>query len=138
MLQAVIKDPELKDKVNVVFKHFPLSFHKDARPASKAALAAGEQGKFWEMSGKLFANQRQLTSDNFTKWAGEIGINVAKFTKDLAANDKRYESEIEADMKLGQTSAKVRGTPSIYVGGWTLRQRTVDGVKNLIKEKKLL
>jgi protein-disulfide isomerase len=42
--------------VKVVFKHNPLSFHKDATPASKAALAAGEQGKFWEMHDLLFAN----------------------------------------------------------------------------------
>lgn len=138
MLHDVVKDPELKGKVNVVFKHFPLSFHKDAMPASKAALAAGEQGKFWEMSEKLFANQKALKPENFSKWAEEIGLNVARFEKDLKQNDAKYEAEIKADMKLGTSAAKVRGTPSIFVNGWELRQRSVDGVKSIAKDKKLL
>ncbi len=139
MLHEVVKDPELKDKVNVVFKHFPLSFHKDAKPASKAALAAAEQGPemFWKMSEKLYANQRALTSENFSKWAKEIGLDVKKFESDLKANDAKYEKQIQDDIKLGQSAAKVRGTPSIFVGGWELRQRSVEGVKQIIKEKKL-
>ena len=122
----------------MVFKHFPLSFHKDAKPASKAAMAAGEQGKFWEMADKLLANQRDLKPDNFKKWAKEIGLNVGKFEKDLKANDAKYDAQIKNDMELGSKSAKVRGTPSIYVGGWQLQQRSVDGIKALLKDKKLL
>ena len=139
MLHDVLKDPELKDKVNVVFKHFPLSFHKDAGPASKAGMAAAEQGEenFWKMSEKMFANQKALKPDNFKKWAGEIGIDVAKFEADLKNNDAKYQAAIDADMKVGQTQAKVRGTPSIYVGGWELRQRSVAGVKAILKDKKL-
>jgi protein-disulfide isomerase len=140
MLHEVIKDEELKGKVNVVFKHFPLSFHKSAKPAAKAALAAREQGGefFWKMSEKLYANQRDLTEDNFKKWAGEIGLDVKKFEADLKANDAKYEQEISDDMKLGTSEARVRGTPSIFVNGWELRQRSVDGVKQIIKDKKLL
>lgn len=140
MLHEVVKDAELNGKVNVVFKHFPLSFHKQAKPASKAALAAKEQGMdyFWKMSEKLYANQRELTDENFTKWAKEIGLDVKKFESDLKANDARYEQLINDDMKLGTTEAKVRGTPSIFVNGWELRQRSVDGVKSVIKDKKLL
>lgn len=140
MLKQIVEDSELKGKVNVVFKHFPLSFHKQAMPASKAALAAKEQGDefFWKMSDKLYANQRELTAENFSKWAGEIGLDVKKFEQDLKNNDAKYEEMIKADMKLGTTEAKVRGTPSIYVNGWELRQRSVDGVKSIIKDKKLL
>ena len=138
MLKQAVNDPELKGKVKLVFKHFPLSFHKDAKPASKAAMAAGEQGKFWEMADKLLANQRDLKPDNFKKWAKEIGLNVGKFEKDLKANDAKYDAQIKNDMELGSKSAKVRGTPSIYVGGWQLQQRSVDGIKALLKDKKLL
>lgn len=140
MLHEVVKDPELKGKVNVVFKHFPLSFHKQAGPASKAAMAAAEQGEeyFWKMSEKLYANQRDLTDDNFKKWAGEIGLDVKKFEADYKNNDAKYQAIIDRDMKLGTTEARVRGTPSIFVNGWELRQRSVDGVKEIIKEKKLL
>ncbi len=140
MLHEITKDPELKDKVKVVFKQFPLSFHKDAKPAAKAALAARDLGgdaKFWEMNDKLYANQRALTSENFSVWAKEIGLDTGKFEKMLKDNDAKFEEEIKKDMDLGSSAAKVRGTPSLFVNGWELKQRSVDGVKELIKEKKL-
>ena len=140
MLHDLVKDPELKDKVRVTFKQFPLSFHKDAKPAAKAALAvrdvAGDE-KFWEYGEKLYKGGKELTPDNFKKWAGEVGVDVAKFEKALKDNDAKYEDVIKKDMELGQKEAKVRGTPSIFVNGWELRQRSVDGVKQLIKEKNL-
>ncbi len=137
MLKEIVKDPELKDKVNVVFKQFPLSFHQNAKPAAKAALAAHEQGKFWEMGDKMMANQRDLTPENFKKWAGEIGLNVGKWEADLKANDAKYEERIKGDMDTGSKEAKVRGTPSVFVNGWELKNRSVDGVKQVIKEKAL-
>jgi protein-disulfide isomerase len=140
LLQEVAKDASLKGKVNVVFKHFPLSFHTNAKPAAKAALAAGEQGndKFWAMTAKLYENQKDLSAENFEKWAKEIGLNTNRFKADLKNNDTKYEDTIKADMELGIKEAKVRGTPSIFVGGWELKERSVDGIKELIKEKKLL
>jgi protein-disulfide isomerase len=140
MLHEVVKDPELKDKVKVVFKQFPLSFHKDAKPAAKAALAARDVGgdkAFWDFSAKAYENQRALTPENFSVWAKEIGLNVAKFESTLKDNDAKYEGVVKADMDLGANNAKVRGTPSLFVNGWELRQRSVDGVKQLIKEKNL-
>lgn len=140
MLHDIVKDAELKDKVNVVFKQFPLSFHKDAKPAAKAALAARDVGgdeKFWDMSVKLYSDQKALTPENFSKWAAEIGVDVKKFEKALKDNDAKYEEVIKADSELGAKEAKVRGTPSLFVNGWELRQRSVDGVKALIKEKNL-
>lgn len=140
MLHEVIADPELKDKVKVVYKNFPLSFHKDAKPAAKASLAArdvgGDKG-FWDWSAKAYANQKTLTSENFSKWATECDLNVAKFEKALKDNDAKYEAIITADSEMGAKEAKVRGTPSLFLGGWELRERSVDGVKKLIKDKKL-
>ncbi len=140
LLREAVKDPELKEKVNVVFKNFPLSFHQNAKPAAKAALAAREQGedKFWAMMEKAFANQQNLTPENFNKWAKEIGLNQAKFGASLKNNDGKYEEMIKADMDLGTNTAQVRGTPSIYVGGWELRERSVQGIKNLLKEKNMI
>lgn len=140
LLREVVKDPELKEKVNVVFKNFPLSFHENAKPAAKAAMAAREQGndKFWAMLEKLFANQQSLTGDNFKKWAKEVGLNVSQFEKSLKDNDAKYEEFIKADMDLGTNKAQVRGTPSIYVGGWELRDRSVQGIKDLLRERGLI
>ncbi|MCB9789276.1 MAG: thioredoxin domain-containing protein [Deltaproteobacteria bacterium] len=102
------------DDAVVVFKNFPLSFHKEAMPAAIAAECAAEQGKFWEMHDKLFANQKDLGTDNYFAWAKEIGLNDAKF-KDCFDNQKP-KAKIEADMAEART-AQVRGTPSVYING---------------------
>ena len=140
MLRDVVNDPDLKDKVNVVYKQFPLSFHQNAKPASKAALAArdvgGDKG-FWDVSKKMFENQRDLSPENYSKWAAESGLDVKKFEKAIKDNDAKYEAIIKEESELGSTAAKVRGTPSLFVNGWELRTRSVEGVKQLIKEKNL-
>ncbi|MES2503459.1 MAG: DsbA family protein [Myxococcota bacterium] len=140
LLREAVKDPELKEKVNIVFKNYPLSFHQNAKPAAKAALAAKEQGddKFWAMMEKIFNNQQNLTPENFSKWAKEIGLSMPKYELALKNNDGKYEEQIKADMDLGTNQAQVRGTPSIYVGGWELRERSVQGIKNVLKEKNLI
>lgn len=148
-VEAVIKDPDLQKKVKVAFKHFPLSFHRNARSASKAALAAGEQGSdcFWAMTKILYTNQRDLSDDNYKKWAKEkvkctingkvASLNAEKFWNDYTKNDEKYEKMIKEDMDLGMSKANVRGTPSFFLNGWKVGQRSVEAVKALIKEKKL-
>jgi protein-disulfide isomerase len=137
MLLDLQKDSSLRGQVQIVHKHFPLSFHKQARPAAKAAMAAQEQGDeyFWLMAEKLYENTKELNDDNFITWAAEIGLNVERFQYDLSRFDERYERQLNEDMKLGQTAASVRGTPSIFVNGWELKTRSVQGVKDLANEK---
>lgn len=102
------------DDASLVFKHFPLSFHKQAMPAALATTAAGNQGKFWEMHDKAFADMRNLTDENFFKWAGEIGLDIEKFKADYAAPETK--AKVEVDMALAR-KAGVRGTPTIFVNG---------------------
>jgi protein-disulfide isomerase len=103
------------DKVRVVFKHYPLPFHKQAPTASKAAMAAGEQGKFWEMHDLLFDNQRRLKEDGlYEELAKELGLNMAKFNKDM--QNPEYQKTIDQDMKQGQ-QVGVRGTPAFFING---------------------
>jgi protein-disulfide isomerase len=100
--------------VKVVFKHNPLSFHKDAPLASQAALAAGQQGKFWEMHDILFNNQRKLKPDNINSYAKEIGLDMAKFKIDL--NSPSIKKQIAADQAQAK-QLKARGTPHFFVNG---------------------
>jgi protein-disulfide isomerase len=71
------------NKVRVAFKHNPLPFHKDAPYASQAALAAGKQGKFWEMHDKLFENMKALKPENVAGYAKELGLDMTKFNADV-------------------------------------------------------
>ena len=121
------------DKLKLVYKHFPLSFHREARPAAIATMAAQEQGKFWEMHDKLFENQRALAPANFEKYAEEIGLDVAKFKADYESKQAEYDKRVTADMQLGQKSA-VRGTPSLYIGGKKVTDRSIAGMSRLVEE----
>lgn len=137
-LRELVKNDELKDTINVVFKHFPFERHQEARPASKAALAAGEQGKFWEMSEKIFLNQSNLNQATYKKVAKEVGLDMAKFEKDLKDNDQKYNAIIDRDIKVGAETAKLQGTPWILVGGWLLQgDINAETIKKMIAEKKL-
>jgi protein-disulfide isomerase len=117
-------------QVQRVYKQFPLtSIHPNAMPASKAAIAAGKQGKFWEMHEKLFANARELTADNFKKWAGELKLDVAQFEKDMASPE--VQTAVDTEMREAR-AADVTGTPTIFVNGKRLQQRSFEGFKAAI------
>ena len=60
--------------MRIVFKHYPLDFHKDAMPAAMASIAALEQGKFWEYHDKLFGNQSALQPANLKQYAADLGL----------------------------------------------------------------
>ncbi len=100
--------------MRIVWKHHPLSFHKNAPLAHLASIAADEQGKFWEFHDKIFANQRQLTRDNYVKYATELGLDLAKFEKsmDSASGQKQITADTAEAQALGAT-----GTPAFYVNG---------------------
>ena len=100
--------------VKIVFKHFPLGFHKDAIGAAEAAMAAGAQGKFWEMHDKIFANQEKISIDNLKGYAQELKLNMTKFNADLESH--RFKPAIDEDTQTaGQLG--VRGTPTVFVNG---------------------
>src|SRR5690606_14570992 len=67
------------DQVRVVFRDFPLPMHPHARKAAEAGHCANEQGKFWELHDKMFANQRALGVDDLKGYAKEAGMDAAKF-----------------------------------------------------------
>jgi len=102
------------DTVRVEFINLPLSFHRNARPAAIAALAAHRQGKFWPMHDKLFAGQKQLNDANYKKWAAELGLDAAKFAKDLA--DPAIAKMVDQDTAIAN-GLGVRGTPGFFVNG---------------------
>jgi protein-disulfide isomerase len=116
-----------------VFKNNPLGFHPNAMPAAKAAEAAGKQGKFWEMHDKLFENQKALNAEGYIAWAGEIGLDVEQFKKDMA--DPALEKKITEQQAQGMTLG-ARGTPAFFVNGRFLSgAQPVEQFKKLIDEE---
>ena len=88
--------------------------HKDALLAHFASVAAQQQGKFWEFHDKLFANQSKIKSDDLTKYARELGLNMKRFEEDLVS--PKTKAVVDADVAEGK-SLGVTGTPGFFVNG---------------------
>jgi len=129
VVEAVAAFP---DKVKAVVKNYPLPFHQQAIPAAKAALAAGEQGKYWEMLDGLLKNSSSLNEKQFNTLAKELGLNVKKFQKDYKDKDVQWQEHIQKDISLGN-KVEVRGTPTIYLNGRKTKARNIDSLKSEIE-----
>ncbi len=101
-------------KVQVVWKNFPLDFHKNARGAALAAHAAGLQGKFWQMHDKLLENQQALQPADLEKYAQELALDLPRWK----AGDGQLGGGnlVEADVKQAQALG-VTGTPCMFING---------------------
>lgn len=121
------------NQVKYILKNYPLSFHPQARPAAKAALAAGEQGKYWEMSDLILDNNRELTEEKFQEYAKQLGLNVDKFLKDYKDRDAEWEKIIDGDMALGD-QVDVEGTPTFYLNGRKTMARNFEQFKQEIDQ----
>lgn len=116
---ASIMDEVVKkygNKVKVAYKNFPLPFHQQARPASMAALCAGDQNdaKFWDMYKRMFEDQQGLTTAGLEAKALEGGLNIEKFKECMA--QEKFAAHIERDMAQGQILG-VKSTPTFFVNG---------------------
>jgi protein-disulfide isomerase len=126
-------EKEYPNDLAVAFKHSPLPFHPHAMPAALAAEAAREQGKFWEMHDKLFANQRALERSDLEKYAQEIGLDLTRFKASL--DQQKGKSVIEAQQKEGAIFG-VRGTPSSFINGRFMRgAQPYESFKAVIEEE---
>jgi len=105
------------DKVSVVYRHYPLGFHKDAHLAAQASECANEQGQFWAYHDKLFANQRALGIDSLIGYGNELNIDGAAFEDCLRTG--KYSSRIDQDMADGDLIG-MEGTPGFYINGINL------------------
>ncbi len=116
-------------QVQMVYKHFPLSMHKFAKPAAIASIAARNQGKFWPMHDQLFANYNKLNAALIRELAESVGLDMARFDQDIV--NPALQQEVAADMQLG-AKAGVRGTPAVYINGIQLKDRSIKGFKKMI------
>jgi protein-disulfide isomerase len=102
------------DRVKLVYRHYPLPNHPNARPAAEASLCANEQGKFWEYHDRLFANASRLTGTDLKEHAAAIGLNAAAFSACVDAH--KYRADVDADIKAAN-EAGVTGTPAFFING---------------------
>ena len=111
-------------KIKFVLRDFPLeSIHKNAFKAAEATRCAQDQGKFWEMHERLFANQQTIGPDDLLGHAKALGLDEEGFKKCL--DEGTYAAAIRKDVAEGQ-KAGVTGTPAFFLG-------VVDGTDGKVK-----
>ena len=103
-----------KNEIRFAFKFYPLPGHPHADIAARAAAAAMNQQKFWEMHHALFTNQRHLEQTDLDSYAKELGIDVSRFHADMQSNQTT--DRIAKDKKLGE-DLQIGGTPTIFING---------------------
>ena len=116
MIDEILK--KYPNDVRLVVKQFPLSFHKQAKKASLYVLAAERQGKYHEMSNKIFENYRGLkTNEDLPRqYAEEFGLDMVKFDKDM--QDPALEARINKEMNQMKQSGMPRmSVPKFLING---------------------
>ena len=128
LLEQVLK--QNSNTVKIVFKNLPLKNHQMAGPAALAALAAGEQNKFWEYHDLLFAEPK-INPDSLKRIAAKLGLDLARFETDMkspAILAKLNKDTVEAEA-LG-----INSTPTVFVNGKALKERNFEGMQRQIDE----
>ena len=119
-------------EVKLVFKNFLLQNHKFAMKAAIAALAAESQGKFWEFHDLLFKDYNQLNEGKIKEIVKKLDLNEQEFEKRM--DDPQIVQKIKKDYIDG-VNAGVSGTPTLFVNGKLLRNRSLDGFKKIIDKE---
>jgi len=109
----LVKEYVETGKVKYVWRDLPLDFHQNAEKAAEAAHCAGEQGKFWEMHDRLFANQQNIAAADLPKHAEALGLNTSLFQQCLDTG--RFAADIKKDID-DAGNAGISGTPSFLIG----------------------
>jgi len=101
-------------KIRLVYRDYPLPMHSKAPKAAEAAHCAGDQGKYWEMHDKLFANAQKLEVPDLKAHAREVGVDSGKFDQCLDSGEK---AKIVDGHKKAGDDVGVSGTPAFFING---------------------
>ena len=116
-------------KVKYVVRDFPLGFHPHAQKAAEATECADDQGKFWEMHGKIFETQGTWSNaadvvPTLKQYAADLKLNTSAF--DSCLDGAKYKDEVAKDMADGSASG-VNGTPGFWVLGPSGKSQQISG-----------
>lgn len=104
---------EYEGKIRFQFRHFPLTMiHQRSLKASESAVAAGQEGKFWEMHNVLFSNRRNLGTTSLKLYSKEAGVKSKKFLDDLV--NGTFGWQVQDDLKEGLDRG-VKELPAFFI-----------------------
>ncbi|MFV8749198.1 DsbA family protein [Nannocystaceae bacterium ST9] len=118
LIGQIMAAPEYTGKVAFYFANLPLKMHPKAEPAHRAAVAAGKQGKFFEMHDLLFADKTKREEQDFRDMAAQLGLDVEKFITDWNSEETK---KVLADDTAMCNKFGVTGTPAFFINGRLMR-----------------
>ena len=122
-----------KGKVRLVIKNYPYKYRDFSHIAAEASLAAGDQGKYWEMHDLLLKNSPKLDRESLLRYAKELGLDLKLFTASL--DGKKHAAEIERDKQLA-FDMDLYSTPTYFINGRkVVGNRPYEYLKQVIEEE---
>jgi protein-disulfide isomerase len=120
-------------KVRFVLKHMPYKYRDFAFISAEATLAAGDQGKFWEMHWLLHEKFPKLDKDSLISYAEELGLDMKRFRKDM--EKMSHMKHINADLQLSK-DLDLYSTPAFFINGIkAVGNRPYESFKMIIDEE---
>lgn len=125
------------DNLKIVYKNFPLRSHAMSLPAAHSALAAQQQGRFWDFHDKLFSyitspSKKKLDNDELSKIPTELGLDMPRFLESI--KDPAIDKKIQQDLMEG-VKAGVTGTPTIFINGHRVKNRSLQAIQEMIDQE---
>lgn len=130
---------EFDGKIKFQFRHFPLTLiHQRSLKASESAIAAAQEGKFWEMHNVLFNNRRNLGTTSLKLYSKEAGVKNKKFLDDLV--NGVYGWQVQDDLKEGHNRG-IKELPAFFINDTPLNAKPTyanlsTAIKNALKKSK--
>ncbi len=120
-------------KVRLVIKNYPYKYRDYSRLAAEASLAAGDQGRYWDMHDLLIKRSPKLDRDSLIGYARELGLDVAKFT--ASVDGQKHKAEIDRDLALAM-KIDLYNTPTFFINGRkVVGERPFEYLKKIIDEE---
>jgi len=124
---------EFKGRIHLVVKFAPYPYRDFAKAASRAALAAREQGAFWPMHEKLLENYRTLDQKKIEALIAELKLDRTKFLRDMEA--QTTVARVEEDLRLCEKTA-IYQTPTFFINGRTvIGERSIEALRAIVSDE---
>lgn len=124
---------DYQGKIRLFIKHYPYKYRDFSHIAAEAAVAAQEQGKFWQMHEILLKRSPQLDRDSLIQYAKEIGLDLNKFTESI--DKMKHRDIIERDKKLA-VDLDLYNTPAFFINGRkVIGNRPYEYFKKILEEE---
>lgn len=124
---------EYKGKIRLIVKHYPYKYRDFSHISAEAAMAANEQGRFWEMHHLLLKKSPELDRQSLIKYAKELNLDIKAFTESL--DKMKHSAIIERDKKLA-IDMDLYNTPTLFINGRkVVGNRPYEYLKKIIKEE---